>query len=66
MELAEAEIFDEATYLAALADGPRVGGDPGSRAPSHRAVGSHASRAMQRQVAAQRLTKMKAWRPAGL
>lgn len=66
MELAEAEIFDEATYLAALADGPRVGGDPGSRAPSHRAVGSHLSHAMQRQIAAQRLTKMKVWRPAGL
>ena len=29
MELAEAEIFDEATYLAALADGPRLGGAEG-------------------------------------
>ncbi len=29
MELAEAEIFDEATYLAALADGPRLGGTEG-------------------------------------
>jgi len=29
MELAQDEIFDEATYLAALADGPRLGGTEG-------------------------------------
>jgi hypothetical protein len=47
-------------------DEVQSGGGPGSRATagSHRAIGSQASPAMQRQIATQRQTKD--WRPAGL